>query len=155
VSFALLLNLVSASNASDRNVLWGFIRAYAPEANAQDNPGLDLLVSHALKYYDDFVKPQKRYRVATEKERLALEDLATALDAMAGERNAETVQSAVYAVGKKHDFEPLRDWFKALYEVLFGQTQGPRFGSFAALFGCAQTAALIRRALAGELASDA
>jgi len=60
------------------------------------------------------------------------------------------VQNVVYEIGKKHAFEPLRDWFKALYEVLFGQTQGPRFGSFAALFGCAETAVLIRRALAGE-----
>jgi lysyl-tRNA synthetase class 1 len=150
VSFALLLNLVSASNASDRDILWGFIRAYAPDANAQANPGLDRLVGYALKYYDDFVKPQKRYRAATEKERAALEALATALDAMAGERNPETVQNAVYAIGKSFEFEPLRDWFKALYEVLFGQTQGPRFGSFAALFGCAETASLIRRALAGE-----
>ena len=140
---------------SDREVLWGFIRAYAPDANAKDNPGLDRLVGYALRYYDDFVKPQKRYRAATEKERAALEDLAAALDAMAGERNAETVQNAVYAVGKKYEFEPLRDWFKALYEVLFGQTQGPRFGSFAALFGCAETASLIRRALAGEFTGDA
>jgi lysyl-tRNA synthetase class 1 len=155
VSFALLLNLVSASNASDREVLWGFIRAYAPDANAKDNPGLDRLVGYALKYYDDFVKPAKSYRPATDKERAALEDLAVTLDGMAGERNAETVQNAVYAVGKKHDFEPLRDWFKALYEVLFGQTQGPRFGSFAALFGCAETASLIRRALAGEFTDNA
>src|SRR5271170_4218689 len=151
VSFGLLLNLVSASNAHDRDVLWGFIRAYAPEANATANPGLDRLVGHALRYCEDFVKPQKRYRAPTDKERAALEDLANALDALGDERNAETVQNAVYEIGKRHAFEPLRDWFKALYEVLFGQTQGPRFGSFAALFGCGPTAALIRRALAGEL----
>jgi lysyl-tRNA synthetase class 1 len=150
VSFALLLNLVSASNAQDRNVLWGFIRAYAPDADPANNPGLDRLVGYALRYYEDFVKPQKRYRAPTEKERVALAELATALDGMGGERDSETVQNAVYEIGKKHAFEPLRDWFKALYEVLFGQTQGPRFGSFAALFGCTETAALIRRALAGE-----
>ena len=150
VSFALLLNLVSASNAHERDVLWGFIRAYAPHANPTDNPGLDRLVGFALKYYDHFVKPQKKYRPPTEKERAALEDLAAALDRMRGERDSETVQNEVYAIGKKHAFEPLRDWFGALYEVLFGQKQGPRFGSFAALFGCAQTAELIRRALAGE-----
>ena len=103
----------------------------------QHNPGLDRLVGHALRYYEDFVKPQKRYRAPSEKERAALEDLARALDAMADERDGETVQNVVYEIGKRHGFEPLRDWFKALYEVLFGQTQGPRFGSFAALFGCA------------------
>jgi lysyl-tRNA synthetase class 1 len=155
VSFALLLNLVSASNAHDREVLWGFIRVYAPNANAQDNPGLDRLVGHALKYYEDFVKPQKRYRAPSEKERAALDDLARALDAMASERDAETVQNAVYEIGKRHNFEPLRDWFKALYEVLFGQTQGPRFGSFAALFGCRETAALIRQALSGAFTDTA
>ena len=74
---------------------------------------------------------------------------------MADERDGETVQYAVYEIGKRHTFEPLRDWFKALYEVLFGQSAGPRFGSFAALFGCGPTAALIRRALAGELAAGA
>jgi lysyl-tRNA synthetase class 1 len=151
VSFALLLNLVSASNAHDREVLWGFIRAYAPDANAKTNPGLDRLVGYALRYYEDFVRPQKRYRAPTDKERAALEDLAKTLEAMGDERNPETVQNAVYEIGKRHAFEPLRDWFKALYEVLFGQTQGPRFGSFAALFGCGPTAALIRRAVAGEL----
>lgn len=152
VSFALLLNLVSASNAHNRNVLWGFIRAYAPDASPERNPGLDRLVDYAVKYYDDFVKPQKTYRAPTEKERTALMELADALDRMKGERDGETVQFEVYEIGKRHGFEPLRDWFKAIYEVVIGQSRGPRFGSFAALFGCADTAALIRRALNGELA---
>ena len=152
VSFALLLNLVSASNAHDRDVLWGFIRAYAPRSSPEKNAGLDRLVGYALKYYEDFVKPKKQYRPPSGKERAALKELADALRAMSGERDGETVQNKVYEIGKRHAFEPLRDWFKALYEVLFGQTQGPRFGSFAALFGCAQTADLIDKALAGEFA---
>ncbi|HTQ15298.1 MAG TPA: lysine--tRNA ligase [Rhizomicrobium sp.] len=151
VSFALLLTLVSASNASERDLLWGFIRAYAPHANPTDNPGLDRLVGYALRYYQDFVKPAKTYRAPTDKERAALEDLAGVLDRFAGERDAEKVQYEVYEVGKRHQFEPLRDWFRAIYEVVFGQTQGPRFGSFAALFGCRETADLIRRALAGDV----
>ena len=150
VSFALLLNLVSASHAHNREVLWGFIRSYAPQASPQTNPGLEQLVTYALKYYEDFVKPQKKYRAPTPKERAALSDLAEQLEKLGGERDSETVQNLVYAVGKAHMFEPLRDWFKALYEVLFGQTAGPRFGSFAALYGCQQTAALVRRALTGE-----
>jgi lysyl-tRNA synthetase class 1 len=148
VSFALLLTLVSASNAHDRDLLWGFIRAYAPQANPLANPGLDRLVGYALRYYEDFVKPTKQYRPPTDKERAALEDLADVLEKFGGERDAEKVQFEVYEVGKRHAFEPLRDWFKAIYEVLFGQTQGPRFGSFAALFGCAETAAMIRKTLA-------
>jgi len=151
VTFALLLNLVSASNANERDVLWGFIRAYAPGADPVANPGLDRLVAHALRYYEDRVKPDKRYRAPDEHERAAFEDLAVALEAMPEEREGVKIQNVVYEIGKRHKFEPLRDWFKALYEVLFGQSQGPRFGSFAALFGCNPTARLIRRALAGEL----
>jgi lysyl-tRNA synthetase class 1 len=155
VSFALLLNLVSASNALNREVLWGFIRAYAPDASPESNRGLDRLVGHAIRYYEDFVKPQKKYRVPSEKERAALFDLASRLEALAQVRDGEAVQNVVYEIGKAHAFDPLRDWFRALYEVLFGQSQGPRFGSFAALFGCRETADLIRRALAGEFASGA
>jgi len=150
VSFALLLNLVSASNAGTREVLWGNIRAYAPGATPEANPGLDRLVGFALRYYEDFVKPSKVFRAPTPAERAALEDLAGRLEAMPGERDGKLVQDMIYAVGNAHGFEPLRSWFAALYEVLLGQTQGPRFGSFAALFGTAETAALIRQALNGD-----
>ena len=151
VSFALLLNLVSASNAHNRDVLWGFIKAYSPEAvSPEKNPGLDKLVGYALRYYEDFVKPSKVYRAPTAQERAALEQLANELEALGDERDGQKVQNAVYEVGKSHNFDPLRLWFGALYEVLLGQTQGPRFGSFTALFGCRQTAAMIRQALAGE-----
>ena len=150
VSFALLLNLVSASNANTREILWGNIRAYAPGASPQANPGLDKLVGYALSYYEDFVKPAKKFRAPDDKERAALTDLADRLEALGDERDGATVQNVVYEVGKTHGFEPLRAWFAALYEVLFGQSAGPRFGSFAALFGTQQTAAMIRKALAGE-----
>ncbi|HEV2652360.1 MAG TPA: lysine--tRNA ligase [Rhizomicrobium sp.] len=152
VSFALLLTLVTASNAHNPNILWGFIRAYAPHATPEANPGLAKLVDFAIRYYDDFVKPTKQYRAPSEKERTAFADLANRLEALGDERDSEKVQNVVYEIGKAHGFEPLRDWFKALYEVLFGQSAGPRFGSFAALFGCRETAAMIRKALAGELA---
>src|SRR5581483_8598755 len=133
-----------------REVLWGNIRAYAPAASPEDNPGLDRLVGFALRYYEDFVKPTKTYRAPDDKERAALEDLANQLERLGDERDGVKVQNVVYEVGKAHGFDPLRAWFGALYEVLFGQSAGPRFGSFAALFGCRETAAMIRRALAGE-----
>jgi len=150
VSFALLLNLVSASNAHNRDVLWGFIRAYAPGASPEANPGLEKLVGYALRYYEDFVKPSKVYRAPSDQERAALEDLAARLETMTDERDGAKVQDVVYEVGKVHGFEPLRAWFAALYEVLLGQSQGPRFGSFAALFGADKTAAMIRQALKGD-----
>ncbi len=152
ISFALLLNLASASNSEEKEVLWGFIRRYAPEATAEKFPLLDQLVGYAIRYFHDFVKPAKRYRAPTEQERAALLDLEGRLSALPEGASAEQIQSEVYAIGKEHGFEPLRDWFLALYEVLLGQTQGPRFGSFVELYGLKETRALIGRALAGELA---
>ncbi len=150
ISFNLLLNLVSASNAEDKAVLWGFIRNYAPDADPGTHPLLDELVGYALAYYRDFVKPAKRYRAPDARERAALEALATRFEALGEGASAEDLQAVVYEIGKAHRFEPLRDWFRALYEVLLGQSQGPRFGSFVALYGVSRTVALIRRALAGE-----
>jgi lysyl-tRNA synthetase class 1 len=109
------------------------------------------MVDHAMHYYEDFVAPTKHFRPATAEERSAFADLATRLrDLPADTADAERVQYEVYEAGKAAGFEPLRNWFSALYEVLLGQTQGPRFGSFAVIFGLPETIALIERALAGE-----
>jgi lysyl-tRNA synthetase class 1 len=147
ISFALLLNLASASNSEDSDVLWGFIRRYAPDATPESHPLLDDLVGYAIRYFHDFVKPAKQYRAPTEKERAALADLDARLAALPEKVPAEEIQGEVYAVGKEHGFEPLRDWFQALYQVLLGQTQGPRFGSFVELYGVPETRALIAGAL--------
>ena len=152
ISFALLLNLVSAANAETKEQLWAFIRKYAPGASPQSHPFLDKLTGYALAYFNDFVKPAKQFRAATDKERPAFEALIARFDALPADiTDGEAIQNEVYAIGKEHGFEPLRDWFKALYEVLFGVESGPRFGQFAAIFGVRETSALMRRALAGEL----
>ncbi len=151
ISFALLLNLASASNSEERDVLWGFIRRYAPDATPEQHPLLDQLVGYAISYFHDFVKPAKHYRSPSDIERAALADLDARLAKLPKTVLAEDIQSEVYAVGKEHGFEPLRDWFTALYEVLLGQTQGPRFGSFVELYGIDETRALIAKALAGDL----
>ena len=148
VSFALLLNLVSAANAETKEQLWGFISRYAPEASPDSHPLLDDLAGYAIRYYEDFVKPTKTYRAPDEKERKALEDFTNRLRNWQGEANAEELQTLTFEFGKTHEFENLRDWFKALYEVLLGQSQGPRFGGFAALYGVDETAQLIEDALA-------
>ncbi len=147
VSFALLLNLVSAANAETRPQLWGFISRYAPEASPETHPLLDRLAGYAIAYYEDFIKPRKVYRAPTVKERAALADLADHLLAYQGEISPEALQTLTFTLGKAHEFENLRDWFRALYEVLFGQSQGPRFGGFIALYGVKETADLIRSAL--------
>ena len=151
ISFALLLNIVSASNASDKEILWGFIGRYVDGANPQDNPVLDRLSEYAVRYYQDFVKPNKQYRAPSDKERAAMADLATRLETYEGDaKDAGELQTLIFSVGKDHEFENLREWFKALYEVLLGQSQGPRFGSFVAIFGIDETVALINQALSDK-----
>ena len=147
ITFSILLNLASACNTEDSSVLWAFISRYRPEATPSSDPLLDRLVSHALAFYRDFVKPYKSYRQPNEKERSAMVELIERIESLQNNPDAETIQNEVYATGKNHDFEPLRDWFKALYEVLFGQSQGPRFGSFAAIYGVSETVQLISDAL--------
>ncbi len=129
ISFALLLNLVSASNAHDKDVLWGFIRRYAPDATPEEHPVLDQLVGYAVAYFDDFVKPAKKFRAATDKERAAMTDaLRAAGRAAARAPTARRSRTSSTRSARRMSFEPLRDWFQALYEVLLGQSQGPRFG---------------------------
>lgn len=155
VSFALLLNLVGVANATDKAALWAYFARYLPDATPESEPLLDRLMGYALNYYEDFVKPTKTYRAPDEKEKAALLDLADRLEALpADTTDGETIQNEVYAVGKAHEFEPLRAWFGALYEVLLGASQGPRFGSFAAIYGLAQTVRLIRDGAEGRLADS-
>ena len=159
ISFAMLLNLASVVNAEAPTVLWSFINRYAPEATPDNAPMLDRLVIHALAYYRDFVKPAKAYRLPDAAEKAELAELAAFLErqeteysgAAALDAAAEALQQEVYEIGKRHGHaENLRGWFKALYEILLGQTEGPRFGSFVAFYGPAATAALIRQVLDGR-----
>ena len=143
ISFSLLLNLVAAADASNKEVLWGFIKSYAPEANAEEMPLLDKLAGYAIEYYRDFVLPTKKFREPTEQERKAITELRATFVELGDSHDGEAIQTQVFEVGKNNGFENLRDWFKALYEVLLGQETGPRFGNFAALFGLKATIKLI------------
>ena len=151
VSFSLLLNLVSAADASTKDILWGFLSRYIGGATPATQPLLDQLAGYAINYYEDFVKPAKTFRAPSDQERSAMQALVGKLKALPAGTDAEAIQNEVFEVGKDAGFEPLRAWFSALYEVLLGQSQGPRFGSFVAIFGVERTIALIERALAGEL----
>jgi lysyl-tRNA synthetase class 1 len=149
VPFSMLLNLAAVANADDKDQLWGFIQRYAPDASPETNPQLDQAAGFAVRYYNDFVKPTKMFRAATDLESEALIDLRDQLKAWDGGLDAEALQSVVYACGRDR-FDPLRAWFSALYEVLLGATQGPRFGGFIALYGIDETIALIDAGLNGE-----
>ncbi|MCC0053973.1 MAG: lysine--tRNA ligase [Rhodobiaceae bacterium] len=148
VSFSMLLNLVSASNSEDKSVLWGFIRNYDAGMTPENHPELDRLVDYAVRYFHDFVRPAKAFRAPDARERAALEELDAALAALPEHADGGAIQDEVYRIGNEAGFEPLRDWFKALYQVLLGQDQGPRFGSFVALYGIEQSRELIAEGLA-------
>jgi len=149
ISFSLLLNLVSASNADNKDTLWGFIGRYAPGATPENAPELDRMVGYAIAYFHDFVAPTKQFRAPDDRERAAITELYERLGELAEGTAGEDIQTVVYEIGKKHEFDPLRDWFRALYEVLLGQSAGPRFGSFVELYGVANTRAMIAERLWG------
>ncbi|KFC65102.1 Lysine--tRNA ligase [Bosea sp. LC85] len=165
VTFGLLMNLVAVANAEDKDVLWGFLRRYAPGASPATHPRLDALVGYAIRYFQDFVKPAKQYRPATLEERQALEDLSVRLGELsaAGVTDAGTIQDAVYDIGRRDPYKTVQKdgsagvslaWFNTLYEILLGEPKGPRFGSFAAIYGIENTRALIAKALAGSLLAE-
>ena len=143
VSFSLLLNLVSAADASTKDILWGFLGRSLPGATPDSEPLLDHLAGYAINYYEDFVRPNKAFRGPTEQERAAMLDLRARLAALPKDADAEAIQNEVFEAGKAGAFDPLRTWFGALYEVLLGQSTGPRFGSFVHIFGVDRTIALI------------
>ncbi|MGB0412361.1 MAG: lysine--tRNA ligase, partial [Pikeienuella sp.] len=149
VPFSMLLNLASAASADDKTVLWGFIKRYAPDATPQTHPGLDDAAGFAVRYFNDYVKPTKTYRAPDDRERAALAKLSAALRDWDGDADGDALQSLVFSVGKEAEFDPLRDWFKAIYEVCLGASQGPRFGGFIALYGVTESADLIDEALSG------
>lgn len=163
-SFTMLMNLVSASNAHDSDVLWGFLKRVAPGATPESVPELDHLVGYAIRYFHDFVKPLKVFRPADDAERSALAALDAALAGLPADASAEVIQTAVFDVGRTHfpdaakkgpDGGPgvSQGFFAALYQILLGQEKGPRFGSFVQLYGIQETRALIEKALAGALAT--
>ena len=151
VSFAMLLNLASVSGAKDKAGLWGFIQRYAPGTSPAGNPDMDAAAGFALRYFQDFVAPKRVFRAASDIERAAMLDLRARLVAWTGGLDADALQTMVFAVGTDHRFDPLRDWFKALYEVLLGASEGPRFGGFIALYGVSETVALLDQGLSGAL----
>jgi lysyl-tRNA synthetase class 1 len=155
------------ANSEDPAVLWGFIRRYAPGVSPETHPRLNRLVGHAVKYFQDFVKPQKTYRLPDEVEAASLRRLSEALAAIETP-TAESIQEQIYNVGRAEPrYQDLKakgatperpgvsiEWFNTIYQVLLGEPRGPRFGSFVALYGVKETRALIDKALAGDLVRE-
>jgi hypothetical protein len=159
ISFSMLLTLVASSNAENAETLWGFIGRYRPGVTPTTHPKLDALVGYAINYYRDFVAPTKKLQYALPSERVALADLRDALTQLPSEVSAEAIQDMVYEIGRRPPFLDEKkkardgksgvslDWFNMLYRVLLGQERGPRFGSFVAAYGIANTIDMIEAAL--------
>jgi lysyl-tRNA synthetase class 1 len=143
ISFSLLLNLASVCNPEDKSVLWGFITQYAKDATPENAPYLDHLTQFAVNYYDDFVKSKKDYLIPTDRHKELLKQVSAMLSTLSGEETGEEIQNEIYTIGREAGYENLRDFFKEIYQILLGQTQGPRLGSFFKLYGISETIKLI------------
>ena len=147
ISFSLLLNLVSAAQTSDKEMLWAFVSRYVPGATPKSHPKMDSLMDFAIRYYKDFVAPTRNMRAPNDNECEALADLLDGLEGMTDDVDAEVIQTLIYDIGKAQKYENLREWFKALYEILLGQSHGPRMGTFIKLFGRKEMCDLIRKVI--------
>ncbi len=144
MSFSMLLNLVGSSNADNKNILWKFINRFHKEIKPKDYKILDSLTEYAINYFKDKVEPNKKFKKPNEKERAALKNLVKKLGQIDTSFKPEEIQTYVYTVGKENGYEKnLRDWFKLIYEVVFGVENGPRIGFFISFFGYKETIKLI------------
>jgi lysyl-tRNA synthetase class 1 len=143
--FSMLLNLVETSNADSKELLWKFVRKYKKDISEKDYPIFDKLINYAIKYFNDVIKSKKTYKKPNEAEKKALEALIKVLDNCDDGMQPEDIQTNIYSVGKENGYkENLRDWFKLIYEVIFGNENGPRMGFFISFFGVHETKELIK-----------
>ena len=144
MSFSMLLNLVETSNASNKELLWKFVKKYKTNISEKEHPIFDKLVGYAIKYFNDVIKIQKKYKKPDNNEKLALQALVKTLDKCNDKMTPEEIQTLIYSTGKENGYSKnLRDWFKLIYEVVFGDENGPRMGFFISFFGVKETKDLI------------
>jgi lysyl-tRNA synthetase class 1 len=146
LNYSLLLNLASACNPENDSVLWGFISKYQQGLTPENSPLLKKMVHCAIAYYNDFIRKNKKFRIALAPEKSALEELILGVRRQASGVSGDELQKIVFEVGRNHGYETkMRDWFLALYQILLGQDQGPRMGSFIALFGIENFVKLVEK----------
>ena len=152
LTFNMILNLASVCNAEDSNVLWGFIESYYPEIDKNKNFFLNELLDHAVNYYNKFILPKKKYRKPTIKEKKALEMLINRLKELQDkDLSAGEIQNNIYEIGRNNGFENLKEWFVSFYEVILGQEEGPRLGSFIKFYSIEKTIELMESKLNNKL----
>ena len=142
----MLLNLVETSNADSKELLWKFVKKYKKDIEEKDHPIFNDLVGYAIKYFNDVIKKQKKYKIPNNDEKIALKALVSTLDNCNDEMSPEDIQTLIYSTGKENGYSKnLRDWFKLIYEVVFGDQNGPRMGFFISFFGVQETKDLIQK----------
>ena len=145
MTFSMLLNLVETSNADTKELLWKFVKKYKKNISEKNYPIFDSLIGHAIQYFNDVIKKQKKYKKPNLEEKNALQALIRTLEDCNDEMSPEDIQTLIYTVGKENGYaENLRDWFKLIYEVVFGDENGPRMGFFISFFGVNETKQLIK-----------
>ena len=145
MSFSMLLNLVETSNADNKDLLWKFVKRYKKDISEKNHPIFDNLIGYAIKYFNDVIKLQKKYKNPDNKEKIVLEALVKTLDNCNDQMSPEEIQTLIYSTGKENGYSNnLRDWFKLIYEVVFGDENGPRMGFFISFFGVNETKELIK-----------
>ena len=145
MTFSMLLNLVEASNANSKELLWKFVKKYKQNILEKDHPIFDKLIEYAIKYFNDVIKKNKKYKKPNSDEKKALEALVSVLAKCTDEMQPEEIQTKIYTAGKENGYkENLRDWFRLIYEVVFGDENGPRMGFFISFFGVKETQQLIK-----------
>ena len=145
MNFSMLLNLVETSNADSKDLLWKFVKKYKSNILEKNYPVFDSLVGYAIKYFNDVIKLQKKYKIPNDKEKVALKSLIETLEECNDKMSPEDIQTLIYSTGKENGYsENLRDWFKLIYEVVFGDENGPRMGFFISFFGVNETKQLIK-----------
>ena len=142
--FSMLLNLAGSSNADNKEILWKFIKRFHKNIDPNSHPILDGLTEYAINYFKDKVEPNKKFKIPNTQEKKALQSLAQSLDQITQNLKPEEIQTVVYTAGKSNGYaQKLRDWFKLIYQVLFGEEDGPRMGFFISFFGIKETIKLI------------
>ena len=145
MTFSMLLNLVEASNAHSKELLWKFVKKYKKNITENKFPIFDNLIDYAINYFNEVVKLKKKYKKPNENEKKALEALISTLDKCNDDMSPEDIQTLIYSTGKENGYEEkLREWFKLIYEVVFGDENGPRLGFFIKFFGIKETKQLIK-----------
>ena len=146
-SFNMILNLANVCNAESSEILWGFIENYYNNIKRDDFPMIQELLNYGVEYYNKFVLPNKKYRKPNELETVGFKKIIEELRNIDEDCESEDIQTKIYKIGMDLKFENLRDWFSAFYQVVLGQDQGPRLGSFIKLYGIKKTINLLEQRL--------